>query len=143
MACAADPGRSGGPSADLLRNVAEQLALGASQLSLEAEAWRSFQPITGESGDPLIVVARLHGSAPLDPQLRIETLHVVRANDVWTGPGVEEQPRASGGASLEVVARKGPAWATGDSIDVIAELRTGDGRKVRLRAPRIAILRVD
>lgn len=143
VACAYDPGRSGAPSALSLLSVAQQAVLGAARVSLEAEAWRSFQPITGEAGDPLIVVARLHGTAPLDPQLRIDTLYVVRGNEIWTGRSREEQPRASGGLDLEVVARNGPPWASGDSIDVIAEVTGVDGQKVRLRSARIAVLRVD
>ena len=143
VACAADPGRAGGLSPELLRGVSEQAVQGGTQLSLEAEAWRSFQPITGESGDPLIVVARLHGTAPLGPQVQVDTLYVVRGSEIWVGRSVEEQARAAGGRDLEVVARNGPAWAAGDSIDVIAEVSTGGGKRVRLRSPRAAIQRVD
>ena len=143
VACASDPGRPAAPSAASLLSVAQQAVQGASRLSLEAEAWRSFQPIKGEAGDPLIVVARLHGTAPLGPHVRIDTLYVVRGSEIWTGRSKEEQSRVAGGPDLEVVARNGPAWASGDSIDVIAEVSVGGDLKVRLRAPRIAVMRVD
>lgn len=143
MACASDSAPPEARSADAFRAVQLELREGPAVLTLEAEAWRSYQPITTSAGEPLIVVARLHATALIDSALRVETLHLVHGDETWTGAAVEEQPRTSGAAGLEVVVRNGPHWATGDSVDVVARVALPGGRSALVRAPRTLIARVD
>jgi hypothetical protein len=56
---------------------------------------------------------------------------------------VEESPRDSGAARVEFIVRRGPNWAPGDSIDVVAQVALPGGGGSLLRAPSIAIMRVE
>lgn len=111
-------------------------------LSATAEAWRSFQPLAG-TGDSLIVLVRVAGDRLLPEDLLVTGLHVLRGDDVWESVGAEEHPREPQATAIELVARGGPSWAPGDSIDVVVSLRRRREGPLLLRAPRIAIARVD
>ena len=145
-ACA--PAQSGEPvvrGADELRRAETQLSAAGATLSLAVEAWRSFQPIVGNAGDPLTAILRVHaGQAEGVPgALALGTVYLVHDADVVQMEAREEEPRASNAGTVEFVLRDGPRWAAGDSIDVIAEVAGLGGPTVLLRAPRVAIMRVD
>lgn len=145
-ACA--PAQSGEPvvrGADELRRAETQLSAAGATLSLAVEAWRSFQPIVGNAGDPLTAILRVHaGQAEGVPgALALGTVYLVHGADVVQMEAREEEPRASNAGTVEFVLRDGPRWAAGDSIDVIAEVAGLGGPTVLLRAPRVAIMRVD
>jgi hypothetical protein len=145
-ACA--PAPSGEPpvrSADELRQAGTQVRAGEGSLTLEVEAWRSFQPIVGDSGDPLIAVLRLRAGegGRVPGALAIEGAWLVRGNEVLRVEAREEEPRAASAEVLEFVVRDGPRWAAGDSIDVIVDVGGLDGPRTLLRAPRVVIARVD
>lgn len=124
------------------------LPAGGAELSLDVEAWRSFQPTVGSTpGDPLIAVIRVRATGGGIPgALTLAGVWLVRGGEVVRGEAREEQPRAAGAREVEYVLRDGPAWAPGDSIDVVARLTgvpgTG-GPSALLRAPRVPIARVD
>ncbi|MGQ0646508.1 MAG: hypothetical protein ACT4P7_02995 [Gemmatimonadaceae bacterium] len=143
MACASDPTLPDAPSADWLRGVQLSLPGAAAPLTLEAEAWRSFQPPSTSRGDPLIVIARLTSTAPIDPAVQLDTLYIARDQEVWIGVAREEQPRAASATMVEFVGRNGPNWRPGGSIDVVARVVRPDGTFALLRAPRAAVARVD
>jgi hypothetical protein len=132
-------------SADELRQASLQVTAGGGALSLEVEAWRSFQPIVGDSGDPLIAVLRLRAGegGRVPGALVLEGAWLVRGNEVLRVEAREEEPRAANAAVLEFVVRDGPRWAAGDSIDVIVDVGGLDGPRTLLRAPRVVIARVD
>lgn len=146
LACA--PAPSGGPvvrGADELRQAATQITASGTNLSLAVEAWRSFQPIVGNAGDPMTAILRIHAaqSEGVPGALSLATVYLVHGADVVQLEAREEEPRASNASTVEFVLRDGPRWASGDSIDVIAEVSGVGGANVLLRAPRVAIARVD
>lgn len=131
--------------ADELRQASTQLSASGVNLSLAVEAWRSFQPIVGNEGDPLIAILRVNAGASegVPGALALATVYLLHGSDVVQVEAREEEPRASNASTVEFVLRDGPRWAAGDSIDVIAELTGLGGANVLLRAPRVAISRVD
>ena len=137
------PAATSDPSAAALRAVSTKVSANNVDFTLQAEAWRSFQPITTPDGDPLIVVLRLTSSAPIDSTLQIDTVWIARGSEVWAGQPREEQRRSAGATVMEVVVRQGPNWSPGDSIDVVAQLRVLNARPVALRAPQTHVARVD
>ncbi len=146
LACA--PAQSGEPvvrSAEELRQASTEISASGTKLSLTVEAWRSFQPIVGNAGDPLTAILRVHaGEAEGVPgALALGTVYLVHGSDVVQVEAREEEPRASNAGTVEFVLRDGPRWAAGDSIDVIADISGLGAANVLLRAPRVAITRVD
>jgi hypothetical protein len=129
-------------TADALRAAPMELQQHDATWTLEAEGWRSFQPITTARGDPLIVVTRVMSSAPLNAGVRIESVALARGAEVWSGPATEEVPRAPAATVVEAVTRNGPPWAAGDSVDLVARIADGSGAIVMLRARTFAIARV-
>ncbi|MEP7382036.1 MAG: hypothetical protein ABI910_10140 [Gemmatimonadota bacterium] len=146
IACA--PASSGEPvvrGAEELRRAATQVSAGEARLTLVVEAWRSFQPIVGNAGDPLTAILRVRASESegVPGALALGTVYLVRGAEVVQMEAREEEPRAANAGTVEFVLRDGPRWAAGDSIDVIADVSGLGGPSVLLRAPRVAIARVD
>jgi hypothetical protein len=112
---------------------------------LESDLWRDFQPSSPPNGKPLIALVRVRatGGAPILPSVRVVGLWVVNGTDVWTATPREEQQRDPGASTFEVVAREGPKWGPGITVDVIAGLRDGAGAVSLLRAPAQRIKRTD
>ena len=125
-----------------------QLESGSTSLSLEVDAWRSFQPSLDTIPRRLIAIIRVHatggeGSAGVPGALGLDAVWLVRGTEVVRGEAREEQPRQAGARTVEFVLRDGPLWPPGDSIDVVTSV-SGVGTTPRLlRAPRVAIARVD
>jgi hypothetical protein len=117
------------------------VAVGDATLSLSSYAWRDFMP--GQSDDRMIVAFRVRANSgqALPAGLAVTQAWVVHQAEAWTMTPAEEQPRAV--SELEVVARRGPRWATGDSVFAAVELRLSDGATVRLRGPAHVIVRAD
>lgn len=127
--------------ASALRATALVWTAPGNRFTLEAEGWRSFQPIRGgPDGEPLIVVLRLRGDRPIEATVNVTDVQMVRGDSVWTSQPSEVRP--ADGGEMEIVVRNGPAWAPGDAVDLVA--RVHDGRaSALLRAPRFVIQRVD
>lgn len=121
----------------------ETVQMAGATLRVDAESWRSFQPVAAPLADSLIVVVRVYSTAPLDPDVRIDSVFMRRGASIWSGSAREEQPREAAANRAEFVIRNGPDWAPGDTVDLVATLRVPGGTPVRLRAPRLVILRVD
>lgn len=121
-----------------------QLEANGTSLSLEVEAWRSFQPTMDTIPRRLIAVLRLHAmGAGVPGALGLDGVWLVHAGEVVRADAREEQPREAGARTVEFVLRDGPLWPPGDSLDVVASV-TGIAASPRLlRAPRTVIARVD
>lgn len=145
-ACAPAPsGESVVRGAEELRAAATRVSAGPVALTLEVEAWRSFQPIVGDVGDPLIAILRVQAAdlGVVPGAVAVEGVYLLRGAEVVQMVPREEQPRVANARTVEFVVRDGPHWAAGDSIDVVAALSGLGGPSILLRAPRTTILRVD
>ena len=146
LGCGSDPS---GPQrrrpAPELRATPVRVTLDGTELLLESFLWRDFQPISPPDGKPLIAVFRVKAADGSDvPQsVRADAAWVVFGNDVWAARVVEEQPRSALPTGFEVVARNGPTWGPGASVDVIVQLRDAASRAVLLRAADQPIHRTD
>lgn len=131
-------------SLDVLHAAATSVVLGGTTLRLEAVAWRSYQPITGDAGDPLIAIVRLRAQdgGAIAKETTMDVAYLVRGTEIVGLRSREEQPRGASPDVVEWMVRDGPHWTPGDSIDVIAAVRNGDAAPVLVRAPRIVLSRV-
>ncbi|MGQ0765652.1 MAG: hypothetical protein ACT4OZ_08300 [Gemmatimonadota bacterium] len=135
---------SGRMTAESLRAAATSITVDGDRWTLQVEAWRSFQPIVGADGDPLIVVSRLTGSRPISADVVGRRLHLIlEAGEPWSGPASEEQTRDAQATTVEFVTRNGPNWSPGTAMDAILEFTTRSGEVQFIRAPRTTVLRVD
>lgn len=137
-------------SLETLRLAVLSIRVGDATLDVDAEAWRSFQPTVSDTprsrgeGDPLLALVRLRSTGdPIPAGLAMDGVYLIRGSEVAAVTAREEQPRAEGARFAEFMVRDGPRWPPGDSIDVVVALRDDSGRTMLLRAPRVAIMRVD
>jgi hypothetical protein len=68
--------------------------------------------------------------------LRGDRVWLVNGTDVWSTVPKEEQPRQATSPVYELVARDGPKWDPGISVDVVVRLSSSERRVILLRAPR-------
>ncbi len=139
-------------TAETLLAAPAQLVAGDAALSIEVEAWRSFQPLVDSASTRLVAVIRVSAAAAdstaagtrgVPGALGIDAVWLVHGTEVVRGEAREEQPREAGASTVEFVLRDGPTWPAGDSIDVVVSASGVSNAPRLLRAPRIAIARVD
>lgn len=134
-----------GPVRPDLRAAPTAATLAGQSVSIESYLWRDFAPISPPDGKPLIAVVRLNAAdgAPLAPGVTADSVWVISEMEAWAARAVQEQPRSSTGAYLEVVARDGPKWGPGVRVDVVVRARDVLGRVVYVRAADQLIHRTD
>jgi hypothetical protein len=133
-------------NAQALRAVPTSVDTDGMSLTLSVEAWRSYQPtIDRAAGDPLIALLRVNTSDPagIPGALRADGAWLAHGDEMVQVMPREEQPREPGARTLEFVVRDGPAWPTGDSLDVVLSIGGMRAQPLLLRAPRTVIARVD
>ena len=128
-----------------LRVAPTTVVVGGTALSLDADLWRDFQPISPPNGKPLVAVVRLHSvdGTAIPASVRVAGLWIVNGGDVWTASPREQQLRTLGASMFEVVARDGPKWGPAIDVDVVVGVRDGAGALSLLRAPAQRINRTD
>lgn len=126
-----------------LVNAPVQIRVAGVDLTLETYLYRDFAPITVPNGQPMIAAVRVKAAdgASLPTGLEAEVLHVLYGEEVWAVAPLEEHPSTDPGV-LEVVARNGPKWGPGVTVDVVLRLRHG-GTTLLLKAAAQQIHRTD
>ena len=114
-----------------LRNAPEIASLDGVAVRLETFAWRNFQPISPPDGKPLIVVVRIKSmdGTVIPSTLKADSLWVVNGEIAWAASVREEQPRGPDWSFFEAVARDGPKWGPGVTVDVVVRLRGASGQR--------------
>ena len=133
------------PAAEL-RQAPTSVTVGGVTLVLEPYLWRDFQPSSPPDGEPLIAVlgVRPVGDLAFPDGVRIDAAWVVNGEAVWAAR-ISEQRRMTppGPLGYEAVARDGPKWGPGITVDVVVQVRDADGHSARLRASGQPIHRTD
>ena len=106
-------------------------------LTLTTSLWRDFMPISPPDGKPLIAVMQIRtdDGSPVPAGIAADPSWGIYGDEVWSS-FVEPRPRSETGPIYEVVARNGPKWGPGVSVDVVVRLRDAEGRVVLLRAEK-------
>jgi len=138
----ADPARAA-PPADLAKAPTE-VSLAGSTVTLQPTVWRDFQPGGDRTDTRLLGVLRIVSldASPLPEGIVVKTVWFVRDTDAWrTEPKREYAgPPAS---QIEFVARGGPRWPVGATLDILLDLRAPSGAAVFLAARGTPIIRTD
>ena len=133
--CGADGPTTPGSLSELA-TAPTRVSIGGKILMVETSLWRDFQPIAPPDGKPLIAVLHIKtedGSGVSDA-VRADMVWVLNGAQTWSAVPQEERERAETSPVYELVAREGPKWGPGISVDVIVRLRSTDGRAFLLRA---------
>lgn len=134
------------PTHDELLTAPSFVTIDARSVVLDVGLWRDFQPATPPDGKPLVAIMRPvredNGASPAG--VRIEAAWVIFGLEKWTADVSEERFASPPEQThYEVVAREGPKWGPGVSVDVVVRLRDAAGATWLLRAPNQPILRTD
>jgi hypothetical protein len=108
--------------------------------------YRDFQPIAPPDGRPLIAVLRVQsadGTPLATTTFRVDAALVHEGSSVWIASVGEERLASPSPVYYEVVARDGPKWAPGTSVDVVVRIRERSGAIQHLRATGQLIQRTE
>jgi hypothetical protein len=117
-----------------LRTAPTSIPIDGHPFELNVYLSRDFQPISPADGKPLVAVVRLPEHLA---DVRVQQLWVLFGGEVWTS----DADRVPG--TQDWVARGGPRWGPGVTVDVVARLREGNGKQVLVRAIGRPIERTD
>jgi hypothetical protein len=130
-----------------LRSAPDTLALGGQKLVLDTFLWRDFQPIAPPDGEPLIGIFRVYSadSTALPEDFAVEAAWLVDGTEIWATYFTGEEPPESEQQPYlwYEVARRGPKWGPGITVDAVVRIRNADGVAYLLRAPGQQIWRTD
>ena len=100
-------------------------------------------PVSPPCGKPLIVVARLveTDSLAIPSNVVMDSLWVVNGEDTWATVSGERRSRQPD--QIEEVARGGPKWGPGITVDVGVRVRTGSEEAHHILATNQRIDRTD
>lgn len=119
-----------------LRSAPTSIVVDGRTLTLRANLWRDFMPISPPDGQPLAAVLQVQPATgtTVPASLHATAVFVVLGGDAWTASALEERPRSETAPAYEVVARGGPKWGPDVNVDVVVRLTDGS-RSWLLRAP--------
>lgn len=128
-----------------LRDAPVVASLEGVAVRLEAFAWRDFMPPSPPDGKLLIVVMRVKSmnGAVIPATLKVDGLWVVNGDVAWATSVREEQPRGPDFSVFEAVARDGPKWGPGVTIDVVVRLRGASGQRTLVQVRGQVIQRTE
>lgn len=101
-----------------------QVVIAQTPVTLETFIYRDFAPVSPPDGQPMIaaLTVKADNRAPLPSGIQVVNMYVMHGDSVWAVLPVQEWPSTSP-SELQVVARGGPKWTPGITVDVVAELR--------------------
>ena len=129
IACAGGPAApdATNPTIADLRAAPLAITIDNAAIELRASLWRDFMPTVPPPSAPPPLIAAISLSSAAAP-VTIDRLWVLFGAEMW-----EATPERVAGTG-EWIARGGPAWAPGSRVDVVARVRSSDGRAFLVRA---------
>jgi len=130
------PTTPGAVSASDLTTAPTKIVLAGKTLILGTSLWRDFMPIAPPDGKPLVALLQVKtgDGSSVPATVSADTVWVIHGAQIWSGLLQEERSRAETMPLYEVVAREGPKWDPGITVDVVVRLRDASGRAFLLRA---------
>jgi len=134
-ACGGSSPTTPSPRPSDLAAAPTSVVLGGKTLVLDASLWRDFMPIAPPDGRPLVTVMQVRaddGSA-VPATVVANMVWVLNGADVWSTLPREERSRNETAPIYELVARDGPKWGPGITVDVVVHLHDQSGHDALLR----------
>lgn len=107
----------------LLGTANEQVTIDGRIYHLETCLWRDFMPSCPPDGQPLVAVIKVipNDTLPFPSNIEADHIWVINGEKVWSsGLSGEDIPQDE--YLLEKIARDGPKWETGITVDVVIQL---------------------
>lgn len=119
-----------------LTTAPTRVLFGGKAIRFETSLWRDFQPLSPPDGKPLVALLQIktEDGSDVPGTVRADMVWVLNGMQSWSAVPQEEHPRPEPSPVYELVAREGPKWGPGISVDVVVRLRSPDGRAFLLRA---------
>ena len=133
------------PNGDEIASAPELVEIASREYTLETYLWRDFMPVSPPDGKPLIAIVRVTAVdlEPFPEDLDADKLYVIYGDEVWvTDFSGERPPPGVPDHQLHGIARDGPKWGPGVTVDVVVRLLAG-GETWLLRASDQMIERTD
>ena len=129
-----------GASLPALRAIPETISVSGVTLQISAYLWRDFMPVGPPGGKPLIASVQVSTTGTArPPPLSADRIAVIHDGQAWIAPVTEETGRRD--SYLKAIARNGPKWGPGITVDVVLELHDAGGQAYLIRLPGIEIQR--
>src|SRR5262245_14536534 len=112
------------PTIDDLRRAPLTVTVDGTNVALQASLWRNLMPSIPPVGSPLVATIRLAAAVR---SASVDRMWLLRGEETW-----ETTPERLAGRS-EWIARDGPQWTPGSRVDVVARVRSKDGRAQLVR----------
>jgi hypothetical protein len=124
--------------ASALAGAPTQVTVSGKTLTLTTNLWRDFMPISPPEGKPLVAALQIRtGDASHVPsEVTADMVWVIHGDALWSATPREDRTRAETSPVYEVIARDGPKWGPGISVEVVVRLRDAAARSYLLRAPK-------
>ncbi len=132
------------PEGDAIVLAPGLVEVASREYTLETYLWRDFMPISPPDGKPLIAIARVTAvdPEPFPEDLDADKLYIIYGDEVWVTDFSDESRPVLPDHQLDKVARDGPKWGPGVTVDVVVRL-LGGGETWLLRASDQMIERTD
>lgn len=142
-AASGSPNRTASPTAarttslvEQLRDAPEVLVLGGQEYVMTASLWRDNTTPAALAGRPLTATIELieRNGNPIPADLKLDYLWAVNGGgEVWATAFANEPQPSLLPNHMVGVARMGPQWEPGTTVDVVVALRQGGGPQLLLR----------
>jgi hypothetical protein len=128
-----------------LAAASSSVVINGQELTLVASIWRDFMPVSPPDGKPLVAVLRVQapGGVRISSTFHVDAAWLVNGGEVWATGVADERLETQSPMYYEVVARDGPKWAPGASVDVVVRIRESSGASHLLRVAGQRIQRSD
>jgi hypothetical protein len=126
-----------------LLSAPETVEIAGRQYSLETFLWRDFMPPASAENSQMLASIKIiaNDNQPFPNNLNAGQMWVVAENgEVWQTTLVDEGA-TSASNQIERMARNGPNWETGTSVDVIIQLTDSQNQTYLIRAPQQTIIK--
>jgi hypothetical protein len=126
-----------------LQTAPEKIEVNGTEYTLETYLQRDFMPISPPDGSPLIALVKVKapGETAISSKIDATRLWVVKGKEIWETEFANEEGSAIGD-TLKKIARDGPKWEPGISVDVVVRIiDLKSGKNYLLKASNQAIHR--
>jgi hypothetical protein len=134
-ACGGSSPTAPAPLTSDLASAPTRVVLAGESLALDVSLWRDFMSISPPDGQPLSAVlqVRTEDGSEVPATVRADIVWVLNGADAWSTVPREERSRNETTPVYELVAREGPKWGPGITVDVVVRLHDINGFESLLR----------
>jgi len=106
-----------------LQTAPERIEINGTEYTLETYLNRDFMPISPPDGQPLVASIKVKAPGETAISLKIDAtrLWVVKGEEIWETEFANKEG-SSIGDTLEKIARDGPKWGPGISVDAVVRI---------------------